>query len=90
MEAIKARIHDQGLSIYLWAEATSTAVYVQNISPHKVLENTTPKEVFSGEVPEVSHVRIFGCPVYIHIPKDKRTKLGPLGKKGIFFGYNET
>jgi hypothetical protein len=28
--------------------------------------------------------------VYIHIPKDKRTKLDPSGKKGIFVGYNET
>jgi hypothetical protein len=90
MEAVKAMIHDQDLSIYLWAEATRTAVYVQNISPHKVLENKTPKEVFSGKVPKVSHLRIFGCPVYIHIPKDKRTKLDPSGKKGIFVGYNET
>jgi hypothetical protein len=56
--------------MYLWAEATRTAIYVQNRNPHKVLENKTPKEVFSGKVPEVSHLRIFGCPVYIHIPED--------------------
>jgi hypothetical protein len=65
-------------------------VYVQNRSPHKVLENKTPEEVFSGKVPKVSHLRIFGCPVYIHIPKDKRTKLDPSSKKGIFVGYSET
>ena len=45
--------------------------------------------MFSGEVPDVSHLRIFGCPVYMHIPKDKRTNLDPLGQKGIFVGYNE-
>jgi hypothetical protein len=28
--------------------------------------------------------------VYIHIPHDKRTKLDPSGKKGIFVGYIET
>ena len=27
--------------------------------------------------------------MYIHIPKEKRTKLYPLGKKGIFLGYSE-
>ena len=27
--------------------------------------------------------------MYIHIPKEKRTKLDPLGKKGIFVGYSE-
>ena len=25
----------------------------------------------------------------IHIPKERRTKLDPLGKKGIFVGYSE-
>ena len=63
---------------------------VQNHTPHRVLENKTPKEVFSGKKPEFSHLRIFGCPVYIHIPKEKRTKLEPCGKKGIFVGYNES
>ena len=32
----------------------------------------------------------FGCPVYVHIPKEKRTKLDPSGKKGIFVGYSES
>ena len=28
--------------------------------------------------------------MYIHIPKDKRTKLDPSGRKGIFVGYSDT
>ena len=28
--------------------------------------------------------------MYIHIPKDKKTKLDPSGRKGIFVGYNDT
>jgi hypothetical protein len=28
--------------------------------------------------------------VYVHVPKDKRSKLDPSGKKGIFVGYSET
>ena len=46
--------------------------------------------MFTGEKPEVSHLRIFVCPVYIHVPKEKRTKMEPSGKKGIFVGYSET
>ena len=46
--------------------------------------------MFFGKKPEVSHLRIFDCPVYIHIPKEKRTKLDPSGKKGIFVGYSES
>ena len=45
--------------------------------------------MFSREKPEVSHLHIFGCPVYIHIPKEKRSKLDPSRKKGLFVGYSE-
>ena len=45
--------------------------------------------MFFSKKPEVSHLRIFGCPVYIHISKEKRKKLDPSGRKGIFVGYFE-
>ena len=63
--------------MHLWAKAARTIVYVQNRTPHRVLENKTPEEVFFDKKLEVNHLRIFGCPVYIHIPKEKRTKLDP-------------
>jgi hypothetical protein len=40
--------------------------------------------------PEIGHFRIFGCPVYFHVPKEKRSKLDPSGRKGTFVGYNES
>ena len=46
--------------------------------------------MFTGEKLEVSHLGIFGCPIYVHVLKDKRTKLDPPGNKDIYFGYNET
>ena len=54
-----------------------------------VLDNTTPKEAFTSIKPNLSHLRIFGCLVYVYIPKDKRTKLEPFGKKGILIRYSE-
>ena len=45
--------------------------------------------MFTGKKLEVSHLKIFGCTVYVHIPKEKSTKLDPFGKKGIFVGYCE-
>jgi hypothetical protein len=90
MEAVKGMIHDQHVPMHLWAEASRTVVYVKNRSPHHVLGNKTPKEMFSREKSEVSHLRIFDCPMYVHVPKDKRLKLDPSGKKRIFVGYSET
>jgi hypothetical protein len=74
----------------LWADAASTPVYVQKISPHRVIRNKTLEEAFTRVKLNVKHLRIFGFSVYIHVPKEKRSKLEPSGKKEIFVGYSET
>ena len=89
MEAVKAMIHDQDLPMYLWEELARTTVHVQNQISHNALGNKTPEEIFSDERPKVSHLNIFGCPVYIHIPKENRSKLDPSRKKVLFLGYSE-
>ena len=90
MEAARAMLCNQGLPKFLWGEAANTAVYIQNRCPHSALESKTPEEVFSGKKPNVSHFRVFGCPVYFRVPKEKRSKLNDFGKKGMFVGYSET
>jgi hypothetical protein len=89
MEAVKTMIHDQDLPMHLWAEAARTTVYVQNRLSHSALGFKTPEEMFIRKKPKVSHLKIFGCPVFVHIQKEKRIKLDPSGKKGIFVGYCE-
>ena len=82
-------IHDQDLPMHLWDEEAKTTIYVQNRLSHIDLGLKTPEEMYTRNKPEVSHLKIFGFPVYVHIPKEKRTKLDPFGKKGIFVGYCE-
>ena len=83
MQASKEILHDQDIPMHLWAKAARKTVYVHNRTPHRRLNNKTPEEDFSGEKPKDIHFRIFGFPMYIHIPKEKRTKLNPSGRKGI-------
>jgi hypothetical protein len=89
MEVVKTVIHDQDLPMCLWAEAKMTTVYVKNRLSHSALGFNTLGEMFTGKKPELSHLKIFGCLVFIHIPKEKRNKLEPSGKRGIFVGYYE-
>jgi hypothetical protein len=89
-ETVKALLNDQGLSMFLWGEANMKAIYVQNKIPHRILKDMTPEEALSGKKPNVENLRIFGCLVYSHIPKDERNKLEPSRKKGIFVGYSES
>jgi hypothetical protein len=89
MEAVKTMIHDQDLPMHLWEEETRTIMYVHNRLSHSALGFKTPEEMFSGKKPEVSHFKIFGYPIFVHIAKEKKTKLDPSGNKGIFVGYCE-
>jgi transposase InsO family protein len=71
VHSTKAMLHDQGLETFLWGEASNIVVYLQNRCPHSYLEFKTPEEVFTGKKPDLKHLRIFGCPIYVHIPKEK-------------------
>ena len=58
-----------------WAKAVETTYYLVNRSPSSALEDKTPHEVWTGKKTSLSHLRVFGCDAYVHVPKDKRTKL---------------
>ena len=90
MGVARVMLHDQGLPMHLWAEACNTAVYMQNRCPRRVLGMSTPEEYFTGKKPDISHLKIFGSPIYIHVTKDTRKKLEPTAEVGIFVGYRET
>jgi hypothetical protein len=82
-------LHDQSLSLYLWAEACATAVYLQNRRPHRILGKMTPEEAFTDRRPDVKHIRIFGCSTFSHVPSERRTKLDPTSQQRILVGYSE-
>jgi len=60
-----------------------------NKSPSSVLEDKTPQEVWIGRKPSLSHLRVFGCDAYVHVPKEKLTKLDGKYEKCIFIGYKD-
>jgi hypothetical protein len=76
-----------GLPMHLWEKACNTMVYVKNHFPHRVLGMSTPKESFTTKKPNVSHFKIFGSSIYVHVTKDARKKMELTAKVGIFVGY---
>ena len=61
-------------------------MYLKNRSPTTAVA-TTPYELWYGEKPDLSHLRIIGSTAYVHIPKEKRVKLDTHSHKGIMIGY---
>lgn len=88
--AVRAMLHDQDLPLFLWEEACSTTIYLQNMGPHKKDGNRTPEEAFTGRRLDIGNFRMVGCLTFCHDPSEKWAKLEPTGENGIFVGYNET
>lgn len=87
VEKARCLLFDMGLNVKFWAEAVCTAAYLVNRSPHRGWIDKTPLEIWSGKKPNLSHLRIFGCTVMMHITKRKRTKFDPKSTKCIMIGY---
>ena len=79
--------HTAGLSDGFWKHAVKTAVHIYNVTPISKVKFLTPKEMWSGSKPDISHLRIFGCAAYVHVLKGKRRKLNPKSWEMIFVGY---
>lgn len=87
VEAAKSMLLDAGLDKRFWAEAVLTAAYLQNRMVSRSIDKT-PLKLFTGQRPDLSHVRAFGAKVYSHIPKEKRRKLDDKAQEGVLVGYH--
>jgi hypothetical protein len=72
-----------------WAEVVGTACYMVNISPSSVLDDKNPQEVWTGKEPSLTHLKVFGCDAYVHVPKENKSKLDKKVEKCIFIGYKD-
>lgn len=73
-----------------WAEAVSTSAYLHNRSPTKKGGPKTPVERWTGRIPSVKHIKVFGCIAYYYVAKEDGDKLQPKAKSGVFIGYSMT
>ena len=78
-----------GLPKVFWAEVVNMACYILNRSPRAALDGKVAEEVWTGKEVDYSSMRIFGCPAYVHILIEERSKLDSKSKKCIFLGFEK-
>eukprot|EP00253_Pinus_taeda_P024740 PITA_24740 len=78
----------RNLSNEYWAEAVACAIYVIKRSTKSVMDRV-PEQVWSGMYCSISHLKVFGCVAYAHVPKERTCKLDDKSEKCIFIGYSE-
>lgn len=88
VERARAMLQDSGVNKCFWGCAVQTAAYLLNRSPSSAIDpEMTPYQLWEGSKPDVHKLRVFGCTVFVHIPKERRGKLDAKSWKGLFLGY---
>ena len=91
LEIARALMFEAHVPSHFWPEAIASATYLTNRLPSKSLRFKTPLDILQNHfnIPSTHSLppRIFGCVVYVHLPKPVRHKLEPRVVKCIFVGY---
>ncbi|PRQ47582.1 putative RNA-directed DNA polymerase [Rosa chinensis] len=91
LDIARSHLFSAHMPKYLWGDAILTACHLINRLPSSVLNGQTPYAALSNHVsvPSFSNLpaRVFGCVVFVHVPKNQRSKLDARALKCVFVGY---
>ena len=88
-EHITAMLAESRLPPSFLGQAVAAYIHIWNRCSTTSLDSKTPYELWHRKIPNVSHLRVWGCTAYVHIQKDKRTGIGSHMEKCVFIGYPE-
>ena len=73
-----------------WEFAVLHATHCYNRTPVRRLKWETPYTALNRQLPDISHLRVFGCGAYVHIPKETRSNaLSPKSELMVYLGHTE-
>jgi hypothetical protein len=71
-----------------WNFCVNHAVHLYNRTPLAQIKWTTPVEIRTGEKPDLTDLKVFGCAAYVYLPPEKqKDKLAPRSELMTFLGY---
>jgi len=88
-EATRTMVASAGLDQSYWDLALLYVVWCRNRLINSTNKEATPHELFTGEKPDLSLARTWGCMALIYIPDKERPKYAMHAKYGVFVGCSE-
>lgn len=85
-QMMRCMLHSSELGPEFWSYALLHAVYIKNRLYHHSIKST-PYQQMTGNQPDLTELRIFGCRIFAKLTGKRRTKLDHHTAKGIFLGY---
>ena len=85
-EAAQTLLNEAHLGRAFWGHAFLTVVHIRNRVWNSG-SNCIPYCAVTNKKPDLSKLRVFGCPCYVHIDSDNRNKFDDKSWEGTFVGY---
>jgi hypothetical protein len=83
---VQSMIRQAALPKSLWALAMAAAVHVRNCV-HSNGAGGVPFTLATGRRADLSSMRVFGCPAFVHVDKSQPRKLDDRAWKEVSVGY---
>ena len=88
LEIVRTLLVESLVPPKFWCEAAHTTIHIINRLPSSVPGKVSPFECLFGYPPSYSHLRVFGCLCFVHLPSLERNKLSPQAARSMFLGYS--
>ncbi|MBW0533068.1 hypothetical protein O181_072783 [Austropuccinia psidii MF-1] len=72
LDKAKCLLNESGLAKQYWAEAINTSTLLTNLIPTPSRQNLSPYTRWTGKLPRIKKLRVFGCQAITLIPKNLR------------------
>ncbi|KAL8093109.1 hypothetical protein AgCh_035123 [Apium graveolens] len=79
-------LKEMKMPLTIWGEAVRHSVYILNRLPTRAITGKTPYEAWTGEKPNIDHIRVFGCTTHMKIPSVYTKKLDDRSKSVVYLG----
>ncbi|MCO5562671.1 hypothetical protein L7F22_016299 [Adiantum nelumboides] len=89
VQSARAMLLTVGLPKSYWEEAVAISCYLQNRIPHSIDPQHTPYFHWFGKIPNLQHLRVFGCPAYPVSALALRQKFDATSTRMVFVGYGD-
>ncbi|KAJ9562116.1 hypothetical protein OSB04_007276 [Centaurea solstitialis] len=80
LDMVRSMMSRTALPISFWGYALETAARVLNLVPTKKVSKT-PSEIWSGEVPSLAYLKVWGCEAYVR--REAQDKLEPRSEREL-------
>ncbi|CAI7912092.1 unnamed protein product [Closterium sp. NIES-53] len=90
VECVRTMLLHMGVQHHWWHLALRQAVWVRNcLERSTTLPGMTPYQLLTGNKPDLTHARVWGCMVQFMVPEQQRGgKLAPKARWGLHLGVS--